>query len=202
MTQKDKIGLKCRVTRQPLEVVLDLGKQPLGNGFSKEKFPNNQYFFDLVCGFSEEGKLFQLVNQPERELMFHDSYAFSTSTSRTMVNHFKVTGQSLSKMYGIDSSRDFILEIGSNDGTFLQQFVTTKQRHLGVEPSSDLARIAQEKGVQTVNSFFDSTLSNSLRSDYGTAKLIFSANVMCHISEIFDVLQGVAKIPQKTRKQR
>ncbi|EMO08131.1 C-methyltransferase C-terminal domain protein [Leptospira borgpetersenii str. Noumea 25] len=66
----------CRICNDPLQKILDLGRQPLGNGFlSKDKF-KDEYFFQMDVGFSEKSKMFQLLEQPEPEKMFHEEYAF------------------------------------------------------------------------------------------------------------------------------
>lgn len=181
----------CLVSNEPLEVVLDLGKQPLGNGFMLEKSSPDQFYFQLTCGFSESSKLFQLIEQPSKNLMFHEFYAFETSTSKSMIEHFKSTGIELKKRYQINSSSDLVVEIGSNDGTFLEPFARSGQRHLGVEPAKGLAEIAQQKDIRVLNSFFDSKIATEIKSEHGSARLVFAANVMCHISEIFDVFLGV-----------
>ena len=67
---------KCRLTGSELELVIDLGSQPLGNGFLNSSDSHTEYFFQLQCGFSEDSSLLQLITQPEPELMFHVSYAF------------------------------------------------------------------------------------------------------------------------------
>ena len=74
----------CRVSGQPLVKVADFGRQPLGNGFLlPEQFPD-EYFYPMAVGFSETSMLFQLIEQPAPEQMFHEQYAFYSSTSRYM----------------------------------------------------------------------------------------------------------------------
>ncbi len=79
----------CKVSSSPISSFYDFGKQPLGNGFlNKEEF-ENEYFYDMSIGFSKESLLFQLINQPSINEMFHDEYAFFSSTSNGMRKHFK-----------------------------------------------------------------------------------------------------------------
>ena len=61
----------CRLSGSPLETVLDLGNQPLGNGFLLPAQFDDEYHFPLQCGFAEDSKLFQLIEQPAPEMMFH-----------------------------------------------------------------------------------------------------------------------------------
>ena len=83
---KNKI---CRVSGKELTIINDFGKQPLGNGFINKKDFDNEYFFEMRTGFCDESKMFQLLDQPEPTKMFHENYAFYSSTSSKMKYHFK-----------------------------------------------------------------------------------------------------------------
>ena len=182
----------CRLSGAPLEMVLDLGQQPLGNGFLAPEQFSREYFFGLQCGFSEESRLFQLIEQPEPELMFHGDYAFFSGTSQRMKDHFKdFAGDVRSKGYvtGLDS---FIVELGSNDGIFLKHFSEVGIPHLGVEPSGAVADVAEEQGIRVVREFFDVALAERIRDDIGHADVICAANVMCHIPNIQELAAGIA----------
>ena len=71
----------CRISGRPLEHIINFGDQPLGNGFFDIKSPKSEYFFNMSVGFCQESKMFQLFDQPDPKLMFHDKYAFFSSTS-------------------------------------------------------------------------------------------------------------------------
>src|SRR3990167_6235752 len=127
---------------------------PIANGFlSPEEFVA-EYFFDLEVGFCQKCQMVQLVKQPDREKMFHENYAFFSSTSTRMALHFKELAEWVMANYLSDSD-PFVVEIGSNDGIMLQHFAAAGIRHLGVEPSANVARVAMDKGVLTVCKFFD-----------------------------------------------
>ena len=81
---------KCRISGDKLIKFLDLGKQPLGNGFlnSKKKF-KTEYFYNLELGFSKKSSMVQLLKAPKKEKMFNNNYAFYSSTSSYMDKHFK-----------------------------------------------------------------------------------------------------------------
>ena len=80
----------CRISGEKLIKFLDLGKQPLGNGFlnSRKKF-KKEYFYDLKVGFSQKSSMVQLLQAPKKEKMFNNNYAFYSSTSKFMDHHFK-----------------------------------------------------------------------------------------------------------------
>ncbi len=182
----------CRLGGSPLEVVLDLGQQPLGNGFLLPDQYSDEYFFSLRCGFSEDSRLFQLMEQPAPELMFHQDYAFFSGTSQRMKQHFAdFAGDVIEKGFITDDS-SFIVELGSNDGIFLTHFAQKGIPHLGVEPSGAVADVAESQGITVTREFFDTGLAQRIRDEHGQADVISAANVMCHIPDINELAQGIA----------
>lgn len=184
----------CRTSGSPLEVVLDLGRQPLGNGFRLPGDDSEEVFFDLRCGFSEDSCLFQLIEQPPPEMMFHDNYAFETSTSSAMVQHFSALASALAHDYSLAYDNSFVVEIGSNDGTFLKNFAQGGVRHLGVEPSANVAAISRQAGVRVLTEFFSPDVAGTILNSDGKADLIYAANVMCHIDDIRGVAEGMSTL--------
>ncbi len=81
--------MNCRISGKKLSLVNDFGQQPLGNGFLKKEEFKNEFFFNMRTGFCKESKMFQLIEQPSPNKMFHDNYAFFSSTSKNMREHFK-----------------------------------------------------------------------------------------------------------------
>jgi methylation protein EvaC len=182
----------CRLSGSPLEVVLDLGRQPLGNGFLMPSDYSHEYFFSLQCGFSEETKLFQLMEQPKRELMFHQDYAFFSGTSQRMKQHFADFAHDVVEKGFVSDTSSFIVELGSNDGIFLGHFAQKGIPHLGVEPSGAVADAAEAQGVRVTRDFFDTALARRIAQEDGQADVIMAANVMCHIPDINELAQGIS----------
>jgi methylation protein EvaC len=132
----------------------------------------------------------QLANQPDRERMFHQNYAFFSSTSSRMALHFKEFADSIKQKY-LPSADAFVVEIGSNDGIMLQNFAEKGIAHLGIEPSANVAKVAIQKGIKTTSEFFDEELAGKIVVDHGKADAILAANVMCHIPCLHSVAAGV-----------
>jgi len=191
---KDSI---CRFTGRKLNTILDFGKQPLGNGFLYPDQFDNEYFFDMSIGFSEETFMLQLNEQPAPEKMFHEEYAFYSSTSKNMGLHFKKFAEDLLKSDYLKKEDPFIVELGCNDGIFLNHVSKQKIRHLGIEPSVNVAKVANERGVKTLSDFFSERLSKKLAKDYGKVDAFIAANVMCHIPDLKDIIKGIKKILNK-----
>jgi methylation protein EvaC len=185
---------KCRVCDARIEAFMSFGRMPIANGFLTAAEIENEYFFELapaVCGTCE---MFQIIEQPAPEKMFHEQYAFFSSTSRHMQAHFEefanaVLGQALAK-------RDdpFVVELGSNDGIMLRHFQKRGIRHLGIEPSVNVADVARSQGINTVSAFFGRKLADDIVAEHGHADAILAANVMCHIPDLPGVAAGVQRL--------
>jgi methylation protein EvaC len=188
----------CRITGTPLTRILNFGKQPLGNGFLDAcDFPN-EYFFPMEIGFSEKSMMVQLIEQPAPEKMFHDHYAFYSSTSRFMTGHFKQFAEQVIGSGYLAKENPFVVELGCNDGIMLQNFADRNIRHLGIEPSLNVAQEANKKGVSTCSEFFSEELAETIVRDHGQADAFLAANVMCHIPDIVGVVKGIKKILKPT----
>lgn len=181
----------CKVTGSPLAEIIKFGPQPLGNGFLEAKNFKHEYFYSMEAGFSEVSGMFQLIEQPAPEKMFHSHYAFFSSTSRYMQNHFLKFSDQVLQKFSEKSDDPFVVELGCNDGILLKHFSQKKIRHLGIEPSQNVARIAASQGVQTISEFFSEDLAERILDKNGPADFFLSANVMCHIPNIQSVARGI-----------
>ena len=180
----------CHICNSPVEPFISFGKMPIANGFlSPEEF-ESEYFFELKVGFCEECKMVQLTELVDREKMFHDHYAFYSSTSSRMTVHFKNLADIVRQKYLRDTD-PFVVEIGSNDGIMLQNFAKAGIRHLGVEPSANVAQVAIDKGIATITEFFDEELAQNIIERHGQSDAILAANVMCHIPYLHSVVAGI-----------
>lgn len=169
---------------------MSFGRMPIANGFLTPDQFAAEYFFELKVGFCANCKMVQLTEQVDREKMFHDEYAFFSSTSSRMAQHFKEFAGFVSKQY-LQSPGSFVVEIGSNDGIMLHNFAKAGIRHLGIEPSANVAQVAIKKGVQTICRFFDEDLAREIVAEHGKADAFLGANVMCHLPYLHSVAAGI-----------
>lgn len=181
---------QCLICRAPIGPFMSLGKMPIANGFlTQDQFPH-EYFFHLQVGFCATCSMVQLTELVDRERMFHENYAFLSSTSTRMAAHFEEFAGDVMRRHLKD--RDpLVVEIGSNDGIMLQHFAAARIRHVGVEPSANVAALARAKGIRTVCEFFDEDLARRIVAEHGEADAILGANVMCHIPYIHSVANGI-----------
>lgn len=171
---------------------MSFGKMPIANGFLTADQITSEYFFELAPAFCGHCGMFQLIDQPAPEKMFHENYAFFSSTSRHMQAHFKEFAELVMSRVFPGRNDPFVVELGSNDGIMLRHFKDAGYRHLGIEPSENVAEVARAQGIQTLSEFFNLELANRLVAEHGHADAVVSANVMCHIPDINAVAAGIA----------
>tara|TARA_R100001377_G_scaffold6419_1_gene3472 strand:+ start:1108 stop:2283 length:1176 start_codon:yes stop_codon:yes gene_type:complete len=168
---------------------LNLGRQPLSNKFLKKEQFKNEFFFDLVILFDEETKLVSMKNFVEPEQNFNDEYPYWTSKSIPMVKHFKNTANMLKKQYKPNK----VLEIGSNDGTFIKNF--SRDNSICVEPCGNFAKYTNEKlNYKTYSDYWNFNSSEQIKNENGRMDLIYSANCISHINDLDNVFRGVKNI--------
>ena len=182
--------LNCRVCETIIQPFMSFGKMPIANGFLDPEDFTMEYFYELKPVFCENCLTFQITEQPDPKKMFHQNYAFFSRTSKRMVSHFKSYADWIMREY-LSSPDPFVVEIGSNDGAMMENFSKKKIRHLGVEPSENVANEARKHGINTLCSFFNLTTSKKITAEYGLADALIAANVMCHIPDLHGVALGV-----------
>mgnify|MGYP001189281850 CR=1 FL=1 len=179
----------CKISGKKIKPFMSFGKMPIANGFLNKKNFKKEFFFKMEVGFSKELSLFQLNDHPKPTLMFNKNYPFFTSSSQYMINHFKQYSKWIKKNYFKNVKN--VIEIGSNDGSFLKNFKSKNISILGVEPSKNVANLAKKNKINTINKFFTSKTAASLKKFYKKTDIIFAANAICHIPNLKDLIKGV-----------
>ena len=179
----------CKITKKKIKPFMSFGKMPIANGFLEKKNFQNEFFFKMEVGFSKDVSLFQLNDHPKPKKMFNKNYPFFTGSSKGMINHFKEYSNWIKKNYLKKSNN--LIEVGSNDGTFLNFFKNDKINTLGIEPSSNVARVSKKKGIKTINSFFTYKNVKKLKKYKNNTDIISAANVICHVPDLCDLIKGV-----------
>jgi len=169
-----------------LNKFLDLGKQPIANGFLYKDQIKDEYFFNLGVAFDEDTKLITQTEYVDPPLMFNDEYVYRGSMSQTMREHFKELSGVLWKN---DSPMPKILEIGSNDGVFLKHWPTDST--VAVEPCGNFAKETQDMGYTTYAEFWTTKLAEEIKLTNGERDIIFAANCICHIPDLYETFKAV-----------
>lgn len=184
--------MNCRICDHVIEPFMTFQKMPIANGFLTADQVCDEFFFELSPAFCQNCGMFQLIEQPPPEKMFHENYAFLSSTSVYMQAHFKHFAESVIDLNLKGRSEPFVVELGSNDGIMLSNFKDRGFRILGIEPSKNVADVARNKGLDTISDFFNKDLAERIVSDYGHADAVLAANVMCHIQDLNSVAEGIS----------
>ena len=181
--------MKCKITNKKINPFMSFGKMPIANGFIEEKNFSNEFYFDMEVGFSEDLSLFQLNDHPKPESMFNAWYPFYAGSSEYMKKHFKNFSNFIKKNYLNTESK--IIEIGSNDGTLLKNFLENEKNILGIEPSKNVADKAINDGVPTLNKFFNTNNISNLKNFLGKTDVILASNCICHIPDLDNLIKGI-----------
>ena len=185
---------RCRISdSKELVKVLDLGLQPLANSLKKKQFEDENKY-PLTLSFCEKSSLLQLNETIKKEILF-DKYVWVTSTSSTAKNYAQTFYKNVTNDIQLDKSKDLIIEIASNDGTFLKPFVNNGYKKvLGIDPAQNISDLANTNNIKTINDYWSKELSKQMLDRHGKAKLVFARNVIPHVSELNSVIAGVENI--------
>ncbi len=165
---------------------LDLGFQPLANNYLKKNQLNKrERKYRLKIGFNVDSKLVSINNPISSKMMFNNKYPYRSSMSKTMLKSFKTLAISINKNFKPKK----ILEIGSNDGSFIKNF--SKKKVIGIEPCSNIEKITKQKGFNTYSLYWNSISAQKLLKKEGKVDLIYSANTISHIEDLDDVFKSI-----------
>ena len=183
----------CRLCGSRIEPFISFGRMPAANGFLARDAFAGEFFFDLSAAFCETCVLPQLAESVARERMFNDQYPFFTASSARMAAHFEAFAGRVMRDH-LGEPDPFVVEIGSNDGTLLRHFAKSSVRHLGVEPSANVAAAAEEYGVRSICRFFDEEVARDIAQDFGPADAVLAANCFCHVHDLHSLAKGIGHL--------
>jgi 2-polyprenyl-3-methyl-5-hydroxy-6-metoxy-1,4-benzoquinol methylase len=189
-----KLDMICRCCGgRDVEMIIDLGAQPHCNRLvSPDLEAGTEPQFPLRVGFCRDCTMVQIDHTIPKESMFSD-YPYVSGTTKTLPAHFKDTAERTGAAYGL-APGDLVVDIGSNDGTWLQQYGRFGCRVLGVEAAANVAALAHDAGVPTWNRFFNEACARDILAQHGPAKIITAAGVFFHLEELHSVVRGIAAL--------
>ena len=179
----------CRIcSNKNIEEFIDLGDQPPANSLIKNA-DDNEKFYPLSLSWCPECNLVQLNYTVDPKELF-SNYFWVTSTSKVAIKHSKNFYEEIVKRKN-NLRNGYVLEIASNDGTFLLPFVENNYKVLGVDPAKNIVDIANSKGVPTICEFFGVKTAKKIIDKHGKADVIFLRNVLPHVANLHDVVKGI-----------
>jgi len=184
----------CRACGAPDRVlILDLGIQPLANNLLRpEDLGKPEPRFPLRLAVCPRCWLVQITDLVPPVTLFSE-YLYFSSFSDAMLRHARQAAERYIREFGL--GRDsFVVEIASNDGYLLQNFVAAGVPCLGIEPAANIARVARQKGIETLEAFFGLALARRLVAEGRSADLVLGNNVFAHAPDINDFVAGLATL--------
>ena len=184
----------CRVCGGGLNHYLSLGLSPLANNLNKTKNePNDLYPLDL--NFCKKCSNSQLSVAVPSEKMF-DNYVYLSSTSKQFRDHFIDIAKELKTSLNL-KNKSVVVDIGSNDGIFLEPIQNLGMKAIGIEPAKNISRIASSRGLTSLNEYFGEKTVNKLIKNYGKADVVTAFNVFAHSDGLKEILENIEKLLKK-----
>jgi len=176
-----------------LRIVLDLGYQPLCDTLLTDAMLNEpEKTYPLRMMWCEDCTAAQIDYCVAGSEVYHPDYPYRSGITKELVEYQKVIARALIEKYGLQD-RDLVIDVGSGDGVLLSGFQGTGIRALGVEPTN-IARIANANGIETVQSFFDIKTSQAIKEQYGLASVLISTNTFAHMQAIGEFIRGAYQV--------
>jgi SAM-dependent methyltransferase len=181
----------CRFCGAGLQrTFVDLGMSPLCETYpSPADLNRGEVYYPLHVYVCEECFLVQLEQYESAENIFSD-YAYFSSYSDSWLKHADNYCNKMMTRIGLNG-QSFVVEVASNDGYLLQYFVKRNVPVLGIEPASNVAKVAVEKGVPTLVRFFGAQLAEELAAEGRCADLVLGNNVLAQVPDLNDFVEGL-----------
>jgi len=183
--------MKCHHCEAELEhVFLDLGFAPPSNSYlTQQQLRQAERTYPLklyVCG---NCWLVQTEDNDSGADLFHDDYAYFSSVSKMLLDHAKRYCDGITERLGL-AGDSYVIEIASNDGYLLRNFVEAGIPCLGIEPTAGTAEVAAGLGIPQLGEFFGEQLGKRLAAEGRQADLMIGNNVYAHVPDINDFTRG------------
>lgn len=184
--------MNCRHCKALLKhVFLDLGFAPPSNAYlGKEDLNHPEVYFPLKIKVCDQCWLVQTEDYVQADKLFGHDYAYFSSTSPSWLTHAKKYAEKMIIELGLNN-QSFVIEVASNDGYLLRNFVDTDIPCLGIEPAYNTATAAEQLGIPVMMEFFGETLGKQLAKKSRQADLIVGNNVYAHVPDINDFTLGL-----------
>lgn len=185
------LSLKCRSCGSTdAAPILDLGQQPLANNLlTPADLAKKEPKFPLRLAVCKSCWMLQITDLVPPVELFSE-YLYFSSFSDLMLRHSREACDGYMKEFGLNG-QSLVVEVASNDGYLLQNFVKAKVPCLGIEPAANIAKVAREKGIETLVEFFGQKIASDLAAKNRQADLILGNNVFAHAPDTNDFVAGL-----------
>jgi SAM-dependent methyltransferase len=185
----------CRMCKSSnLTKFLDLGFTPPADQFLRpEQLREPEVYYPLEVMICNECGLAQLSHIVSPEILYRHDYPYEASLTSTGQRHWAEFARTVTERLGLGAD-DLVIDIGSNVGVLLEAFKSNGTRILGVDPASNIVRIAEKRGIETLNEFFSMNVARQILSTKGQAAVITGTNVFAHINDLDDMMMAVESL--------
>jgi SAM-dependent methyltransferase len=188
--------MECRVCGEPgIVPFLDLGKTPLSDGLVRpENLDGPEARYALEVAFCPSCKIVQILEDVAQEILFPEDYPYFSSFSEQLLEHSRRHATNLVATRGLDGG-SFVVELASNDGYLLKNFVEAGVPVLGIDPAPSQVRTANEQGVRSICRFFGIELAEELLAGgHPRADVIIANNVCAHVPDLNGFVAGMQRL--------
>ena len=184
--------MNCRHCGTPLtHTFVDLGFAPPSNAYLTEAdLSKPEKYYPLKVKVCDQCWLVQTEDYADADELFSADYAYFSSTSTGWLAHAKRYAEQMTLQLGLDTD-SFVIEVASNDGYLLKNFVEAGIPCLGIEPTASTAEVAEQLGIPVLREFFGEALGKRLAKEGKQADLIVGNNVYAHVPDINDFTRGL-----------
>ncbi|MDC0393488.1 class I SAM-dependent methyltransferase [Candidatus Pelagibacter sp.] len=184
--------MNCRHCKKIINhTFLDLGFAPPSNAYlTKEKLKSPELYFPLKIKVCENCWLVQTEDYFDPKSLFTSKYAYFSSASSSWLLHAKEYSKNIIRYLNLNN-KSHVIEVASNDGYLLKNFITANIPCLGIEPTKSTAIVAENLGIPVIQKFFGETLGKQINRDGKQADLIIGNNVYAHVPDINDFTKGL-----------
>lgn len=184
--------LACRMCKGGnLHQFLDLGFTPPADQFlRKEQLNEPEVYFPLRVVVCMDCGLIQLDHVVSPEVLYRRDYPYESSITKTGHLHWNEFAESTTARFGLGAD-DLVIDIGSNVGVLLECFKANGTRILGVDPASNIVRIAEKRGIETLCEFFSIDVAKQILAEKGPASIITGTNVVAHIDDLDSMISAI-----------
>lgn len=191
--------MQCRFCKTELEhVFIDLFNSPPSNSFlTKEQLNEPEVFYPLKVYTCSNCFLVQIDEYKKSDVIFNNEYVYYSSYSSSWLAHAKRYVELMTERFGLNTNSQ-VIEIASNDGYLLQYFKQKNIPVLGIEPTANTAKVAEEKDIASIIDFFGVRLAKILTGKGIQADVLLGNNVLAHVPDINDFVAGMKIILKPT----
>ena len=189
-----KVSSHCRLClRNKIKRIFSLKPIPLGEKYFNNKIKSSKTLrYPYSIGFCKKCKNIQTMEVIKNKFLWKN-YTYFSSQTKSIVSHFKNVSKIILKKYKI-SEKNLIIDIGSNDGSLLQNFKKRKIRVLGIDPAKNVANFANKLGINTLVGIFNKKIEKKILKKNGKAKIITAFNVFAHAEDLRGMLSSINNI--------